>query len=494
VNRRLLRYGALIAGTLLLLAWGVAAVARTDATAARVPGGDWRQFGDGAQGSGVGPADTGITAGNARSLQVRTVHLDGTVDSAAVELHAIRVKGRPRDLAIVTTTYGRTIALDAGTGATLWEYSPSDLGGYAGSSQVTTATPIVDPDRRYVYAASPDGLIHKLAAATGHEVRAGHWPARVTFLPAREKLASALNIDGGSVVVVTGGYIGDAQPYQGHVAMIDRSSGQVTRVFNSLCSDRHQLITDPGSCPASDSAIWGRAGAVVEPRGGRMLIATGNAPFNGSTYWGDSVLELGAKARLLHNWTPTDQAALNANDTDLGSTSPALLPFGLAVQGGKDGFLHLLNLKRLNGTAGGAGRRLGGELQDIASPGSGQVLTQPAVWQRGGRTYVFVADDNGTSAYLLSSGRVHRLREVWARHTAGTSPVVAGGLLYVFDHRAGVLRVMAPRSGASIATLPASSGHWNSPIVVGGRVILPVGSYHDHAASGTLEIYHLPGR
>src|SRR5207302_11029929 len=103
----------------------------------------------------------------------------------------------------------------------------------------------------------------------------------------------------------------------------------------------------PRSCPASDSAIWGRAGAVVEPGSRRILLTTGNAPFDGSTDWGDSVLELAPDAsRLLHNWTPSDQARLNSNDTDLGSTSPAVLPtvrgYRLAVQGGKDGMLHLL--------------------------------------------------------------------------------------------------------------------------------------------------------
>ena len=85
----------------------------------------------------------------------------------------------------------------------------------------------------------------------------------------------------------------------------------------------------PSTCPASDSAIWGRNAPVLEPGTGRILVATGNGPFNGRTDWGDSVLELTPNAsRLLHNWTPRDQAQLNADDGDLGSTSPALLPVG----------------------------------------------------------------------------------------------------------------------------------------------------------------------
>ena len=133
--------------------------------------------------------------------------------------------------------------------------------------------------------------------------------------------------------------------------MIDRASGHIFHVWNSLCSNRHRLIV-PSTCPASDSAIWARSGAVIEPGTGRILVATGNAPFNGTTNWGDSVLELSPDAgRLLHNWTPANQAQLNSSDTDLGSTAPALLPptsgLRLAVQGGKEGNLALLNLDRL---------------------------------------------------------------------------------------------------------------------------------------------------
>jgi PQQ-like domain len=460
--------------------------------------GDWTRFDYDAQRSGVGPTDTGITAGDLARLRRRTVRLDGTVDSAPIELQRIRVRGRIRDVIVLTTTYGRTIAIDALTGGRLWEYTPPRIGGFEGSAQVTTATPVADPDRRFVYAASPDGRIRKLILATGHEVRAGGWPAVITRDASKEKIAGALNLTGRYVIAVTGGYIGDAPTYQGHVAMIDRDSGRLLHVFNTLCSNRRQLIV-PSSCAESDSAIWARAGAVVEPSSGRLLVATGNGDFNGTTNWGDSVLELSPDATLLlHNWTPVDQANLNANDTDVGSTAPALLPIAggrrLAVQGGKDGKLHLLDLDRLNGTAGGPGRRLGGELQQISAPGASQVLTAPAVWTNGGHTYVFVGNDSGTAAYVLGGGRRPRLSVVWQHATAGTSPVLAGGLLYVYDDADGRLIVRQPSSGNALISLDVSGGHWNSPIVLGGRIIEPVGAYGTHATSGTLYIYHLPGR
>ena len=467
------------------------------AAIATVPSGDWTQFDYNAQRTGVGPADTGITAANVRRLRRQQVHLDGTVDSSPIELHAVTVAGRSRDVIVVTTTYGRTIALDASTGHKLWEYVPPDIRSYEGSPQITTATPIADPSRRYVYAASPDGRIRKLRLTNGHEVRSGHWPARITFDATHEKIAASLNISGSSVVAVTGGYIGDAPSYQGHVVLLNRSNGRITHVWNSLCSNRHHLIDPPASCPASDSAIWGRAGAVLEPGSRRILVATGNAPFNGSTDWGDSVLELAPNAsHLLQNWTPTDQARLNATDADLGSSAPALLPrtggVRIAVQGGKDGDLHLLNLARLNGVTTHPGPRTGGEVQSVPTPDGQGVFTAPAVWTTHGHTYLFVGNFSGTSAYRLSAGRHPRLHVAWHQALAGTSPVVAGGLLYVYDPTEGKLDVRRPTTGSVIASLPAGSGHWNSPIVVGGRVVLPVGNANDHATTGVLNIYRLP--
>src|SRR5262249_45867362 len=138
----------------------------------------------------------------------------------------------------------------------------------------------------------------------------------------------------GSLLVVTGGYFGDAPSYQGHVAELDLANGRIKYVWNSLCSNIHRLIDPPSSCHSSDSAIWGRGGTTVEPNGD-ILVATANGPFDGHTNWGDSVLELSPALRLLHNWTPVNQAQLDAGDVDLGSTGPALLPGGgrrLAVQ------------------------------------------------------------------------------------------------------------------------------------------------------------------
>jgi hypothetical protein len=288
------------------------------------------------------------------------------------------------------------------------------------------------------------------------------------------------------VIATMGGYIGDAPPYQGKVVTIDAASGRLDGVFNSLCANRHEII-QPSSCGSSDSAIWGRAGAIVLP-GGDLLAATSNGPFNGSTDWGDSVVRLTPDARrLLRHWTPTQQAAYEAGDVDVGSTSPAYLGHGLVVQGGKDSLLHLLSLDRLRGVTGAAGKALGGDLQILPTPGRQMMFTAPAVWHHGSATTLFVATGGGTTAYAV---RGNRLQALWGNGHAGTSPVVAGGLLYVYDPGGGGLRVYDPATGKERATLDAGSGHWNSPVVADGRIVLGEGNANDHVAGrGVLDIW-----
>jgi hypothetical protein len=96
-----------------------------------------------------------------------------------------------------------------------------------------------------------------------------------------------------------------------------------------------------------------------------------------------------------------------------------------------------------------------------------------------------VADGGGTAAYRVS-GR--RLSPVWSNGTPGTSPIVAGGLLYVYNPNGGVV-AYRPSSGHAITTLATPPGHWNSPIVVDGHVIEPTGDDNSHLLTGSLVIY-----
>ena len=450
---------------------------------------DWPEFGLDPQRTDATRQSPGIAAADLAHLRRTTVSLPGTVDSSPVYVHEVG-----GGIAIVTTSYGKTIAIAADSGRVLWTFTPRGFERWAGGSQITNTAPLIDPDRRFVYAASPDGRIHKLSIASGRE--AAHWPVPVTRDPTHEKLGAALNVDGPYLLAATSGYLGDAPPYQGHVVAIARSSGRIAAVFNTLCASRRSLIV-PSSCTASDSAILSRGGVVVEPGGRRLLLSTGNGPWNGHTDFGDSTIELSlAGLRARQAYTPTDQAQLNESDTDLGSSAPVLLGEGRVLIAGKDGVMRVLSLARLDGRAPSLPNRLGGEVQRLPLPGGGQLFTAPAVLESAGppiggthgpgTTAVFVGAENATAAYLLGGGALHLL---WQNATPGTSPVLAGGLLYVYEPNGGGIYVYRPGSGRPIARLPGASGHWNSPIVVDRHVIEPEGNANDHSQNGTLDIF-----
>lgn len=442
--------------------------------------GDWPQFGWNLASSSAPTTPTGITAKNLHSLTRMQVQLDGTVDASAIYLQGVTVKGSKHDVFFVTTAYGKTIAIDANQAKILWEYTPPKYSSWAGTRQITNSTPVADPDRQYIYAAAPDGTVQKLAISDGHAV----WTTAITLLPQREKIASPLKYFKGRVIAVTNGYIGDRPPYQGHVAILDAQTGKLLHVWNSLCSNRHELI-DPTSCTATQSGIWGRAGAVIDAATGNIFVATGNGPYNGKTNWGDSLIVLNSDAtRILGNYTPKNNSELHERDLDIGSTSPVLLGNGFIAQGGKAGLIHLLSLSAIAGST----PHSGDELQSVYTPGGARLFTQPAVWHHSGETWMFVADNSGTAAWALQKGK---LVSMWQNSNAGTSPVVAGGLLYIYNPRGG-LRIYNALTGMDIAELQCGSGHWNSPIVVNGKIALPEGNANEHASTGVFDIWSLP--
>ncbi|GAC1509761.1 MAG: hypothetical protein NVS2B16_08860 [Chloroflexota bacterium] len=376
-------------------------------------------------------------------------------------------------------------AFDAGSGRNLWRRSTR------GPARCTTAGPVVDKSTGYVYAAGLDGKIHRYRAGTGKETRRHGWPRTVTLMPDIEKISATPTIAHHHLYVTTSGFIGDQGHYQGHLVTIDLAGGKV-RIFNTLCSNIHRLLTrSPRSknyCPATQSGLFGRGQGVTDQATGDVYIVSGNGPWNGRTEWGDSVLTLDSTgATLLGTYTPTNQKELADADADLGSSGPALLPdvkhagrtYHFLVQAGKGpacstcngAALRLLDRDHLSGKQGHG--RLGGDLFDTSTPNGDEVLTAPAIWRSPtGDAWDFVANGSALAGYrVVWVAGALRLQRMWMDTPGGTTPVLRHGVLYLAT--SGQLRAISPLSGA-VLSKGAGTGdvHWQYPLVVHHKLFM----------------------
>ncbi|HEX4014936.1 MAG TPA: PQQ-binding-like beta-propeller repeat protein [Candidatus Cybelea sp.] len=438
---------------------------------------DWPLFGFDSARSNFNSAERTLTRHNVGHLRERwQTALGDVADSTPILLEHVRVGRATIPMLYQTTKSGVTLGIDAVTGKIVWRFATH-------GSQITDSTPAADPSGKAIYAPGVDGMVHKLSAAHGHELRAAGFPARITRLPQTEKDASPLNVANGFLYAVTSGFYGDAPPYDGHVVAVKLSNGKAT-VFNSLCSNYRKLPTG-SSCSEQRSGIWGRGGAVVDPdpqMNGRVYAATGNGMFDANTggkNYGDTLLSLSADlSDLLGSYTPANYQQLQDGDTDLGSSSPGILPAQassqtpyLIVEGGKDAILKLLNRAALPG--------VGGELQEVDLPGG--LFSAPAIWATSSSPWVFLGFSDTVTAYRLqtSSSGTSMLHGVWQVNPGnssgeGSSPVIADGILFVaFNNDLVALNAStgaqlwssAQRSGPNIGAI-----HWQSPIVVNGWV------------------------
>ena len=354
---------------------------------------DWPQFDGNSWHNGSNSAETAITrftvGGLHRSFQVT---LPSTADGAPVELSNVTTAQGVKNLLFVTTTAGHIIALDAQTGAQVWSHQNGPgsciINRTSGNACYTTSSPAIDPNRHYVYSYGLDGYVHKYQVGDGAEITGAGWPELATLKPYDEKGSPALSVATtwtrtSYLYVANGGYPGDNGDYQGHVTTINLATG-TQHVFNTLCSDQVvHFVESParltarrpvGGVGAIRPAVYrsphrphlhrdrqrhlhagqprlGRQRPVAQPRRNRRERRP---------------------ARQLHAGELSDFAGYRPRPGQHGAGAPARPGEQhcrhLAVQGGKDSLLRLLNLDNLSGQGGpghtggevGAGRRAAG--------------------------------------------------------------------------------------------------------------------------------------
>jgi len=154
--------------------------------------------------------------------------------------------------------------------------------------------------------------------------------------PRAQQERGALTLLGSRVYVPFGGLYGDCSDYKG-------------RVVGAPLSGKGALVsfTTPTQVQAG---IWAPPGEAVS--GNSIYVATGNGtPFDAIDD-SDSVLQLSPTLKVQSRFTPTNFEELSADDLDLGTTAPAVLPGGLIFMVGKQGVGYILDAAKLGGTGG----------------------------------------------------------------------------------------------------------------------------------------------
>jgi hypothetical protein len=460
---------------------------------------DWLQFNGDASHSGSNTLEHILSTANVNGLHLLfQVSLPAVADGTPVYLSNVSTGGGQHNLVFVTTRTGGLAALDASTGAQIWwkpSMAPACKINNGSTDCYTTSSPAIDPNRQYIYSYGLDGYVHKYAVGDGTEVLTGGWPELTSKKVYDEKGSPALSLatakNGTSYLyMANGGYPGDAGNYQGHITAINLSDGS-QKVFNALCSNStvhfvdSRVTTGKDCYPQVQTAIWARPSVIYDPVNDQIYMSTGNGDYNPSQFdWGETVFALhpdgsgAGNGNPLDSYTPTNFQSLTNSDTDLGSTAPALLPANggkyphLAVQGGKDSILRLLNLDNLSGQ--GQPGKTGGEVFSMSLPVGGQILTQPAVWTnpQDGKVWVFVSTGSGLAALqlVLDGSGNPSLQSQWTAGW-GTSPILANGVLYYA--RSGLISALDPTTGSVLwSSNQVGSIHWQSPVVVNGVLYL----------------------
>jgi hypothetical protein len=248
------------------------------------------------------------------------------------------------------------------------------------------------------------------------------------------------------VYVPFGGRFGDCGDYAGRVVSVAVTAAGLGTVAS------YRLPVE------GEGGFWAPPGASLGPDGS-LYLTDGNSRSTGTYDYGNSVVRLSPDLHLLDSFAPTEWAALNASDRDLGTTGPVLLPGNRVFQVGKSGIGYLLDAQHLGG--------LGGQLHD-ARVCSGAAFG--AVAHDGDTLYVPCL--NGVAQVTVTGDR---FTVGWKAVLATPGPtIVTAGAVWTVATGPGDLVALDPASGQTIISehLGDVPSRFTSPAAGDGRVVV----------------------
>jgi hypothetical protein len=242
-------------------------------------------------------------------------------------------------------------------------------------------TPVIDPTTKtiYVVSKSKNGAtihqrLHALSLIDGSEKFNGPQEIAFTFngnsfSPLSQNQRAGLALLNGVVYIAYASH-GDIPSYFGWIVGYNAATLAQVSVFNDT----------PG---AGFGGIWMAGGAPAIDSSNNLYVITGNGNFDGVTLFGDSFLKLSTPGLTVSSFfAPSDQATLDSGDIDFGSGGATILidqPSGpvqrLAIGGGKEGTLFLLNRDNLGGNTSNDA----GAVQTFSV--GNRIFGTPAFWQ-----------------------------------------------------------------------------------------------------------------
>jgi outer membrane protein assembly factor BamB len=329
----------------------LAVLALAAAVAAAASAGDWPRYGGDAQlTNDVAAADSGpVDAADAVRLHVRwQASLDGAVIASPLFVEGQVVPGARGGVVYAATQAGSVYALDAETGAVLWQRSLGTVLSSCDEPQAgvqstygIVSTGVVDRGRNLLYVIGATGLLYALDLTTG--ATAPGWPVQVVSETSGELVWGGLSTAGDDVYVPVASYC-DEPGFDGLLA-----DGRLVAVDVDTHSIVHTFDVVPG--PTNMGGIWGFGGASVDPLTGDLWTATGNSwvydPACGCIREdideGESVVQLSPSLDVLAADRPPGVPG-EVEDDDFGSTPLLFQPPGcppLAAAQAKNGFVYV---------------------------------------------------------------------------------------------------------------------------------------------------------
>ncbi|MGH7916534.1 MAG: hypothetical protein ACREQE_03625 [Candidatus Binataceae bacterium] len=460
------------------------------------------------QRDGLNAAETALTLSdvNAQSFgKLFSDQVDGNIYAEPLYVPGLTINGATHNVVYVATENDNVYAFDADqAGPPLWQVSFLDPANNVtavketqiGCNDITptygiTSTPVIDPSTETIYvvaSTSENGAItyriHALDLTTGQEkfnggqlitaTVPGNTPAdskngQVAFNPSRELQRPGLLLVNGVVYAGFGSHC-DIDPFHGWMLGYEAADlSQQVYVYNSTPdlgqgSNGSSNTGHPSENDQAEGSIWEAGTGPAIDQSGDMYVSTGNGSYDSLLTTpidvGDSVLRLGVRSGsfgLVDWFTPFNEASLDANDLDLGSGAPVVLPDQpsapqhLLVMAGKNGAIYLLN------------RDLMGEyspttdnvVAKVASPNGSKNWSTPAYWD--GMIFFIMSKDVPRS-YTLANGTLTAASSgthnfpflggqpvisangdndgiLWALEYPGKSTTLTPGILHAYDAR-----------------------------------------------------------